>query len=61
MMSTHDVSPDSKLQNQHVLQVSTSYLLQLGSNQNNYLFDVGGASLLNLYTTQTNLSTVDKV
>ena len=42
-------------------QASSSYLLQLGSNQTNYLFDAGGGSLINLYTTQTNLSTVDKV
>ncbi|KAK9865908.1 hypothetical protein WJX84_000433 [Apatococcus fuscideae] len=42
-------------------QVSTSYLVQLGSNQTNYLLDAGGGSLVNLYTTQTNLSTVDKV
>ncbi len=44
-----------------MLQVSSSYLLQLGSNQKNILFDAGGASLLNLYATQTNLSTIDKV
>ena len=42
-------------------QAATSYLLQLGSNERNILFDVGTGSIANLYATRVNLSTIDKV
>ena len=41
-------------------QAATSYLLQLGSEAN-LLFDIGSGSITNLYATQVDLSTVDKV
>ena len=42
-------------------QFATSYLLQLGSNQKNLLFDCGTGSIINLYATQVDLATIDKV
>ena len=42
-------------------QAATSYLLQLGSNERNILFDVGTGSIANLYATRVSLSTIDKV
>ena len=42
-------------------QAATSYLLQLGCNERNILFDVGTGSVANLHATRVNLSTVDKV
>ena len=42
-------------------QVATSYLLQLGSNRHNFLFDIGTGSILNLYATHVDPASVDKV
>ncbi|DBA82164.1 TPA: hypothetical protein ACH3X1_007151 [Trebouxia sp. C0004] len=41
-------------------QVSTSYLLQTGDGQN-FIFDVGTGSIVNLYATNVNLATINKV
>lgn len=42
------------------LQVSTSYLIQTGDGQN-FLFDAGTGSIVNLYATQVSLATINKV
>lgn len=41
-------------------QVATSYLIQTGDGQN-FLFDAGTGSIVNLYATQVNLATINKV
>ena len=41
-------------------QVATSYLVQLGSTRN-VLFDAGTGSIINLYATGVDLSTIDTV